>query len=122
MTFPVLQQIEVFHGFSEGKIRRKETVFGQNSPELLRTLKRESIDRTRLLARPSSWQLPAKKKSSHRIFYWILASKFLAFSSIFLRDPAQTSQPKIYQKKHRVIFDIKVSATRLILLQEKLFP
>ena len=35
--------------------------------KLLGTLKRESIDRTRLLALPSFWQLRAEEKSSHRI-------------------------------------------------------
>ena len=55
------------------------------------------------------------------ILHWIPAFRFLAFSSIFLRDPAQTFAPKIYQKKYRIIFDIKVSVIWLKLRQEKSF-
>ena len=111
----------VFHEFSgEGSVGKK--LFSvRTHRKLLGTLKQESVDHTRLPALPSSWQLLVEEKSSYRILHWIPASKFLAFSGVFLRDPAQTSRPKIYQKKYRVVFDIKVSATRLKLRQEKSF-
>ena len=55
------------------------------------------------------------------ILHWISASKFLVSSGVFLRDLAQSSRPKRYQKKYLVVFDIKISATRLKLRQEKSF-
>ena len=121
MTSPVLQQVEVFHEFSGGRSVGMKLFSVRTHRKLLGTLKLKSVDRTRLPTLPSSWQLRAEEKSSHRILHWIPASKFLAFSSIFLQDPAQTCRPKVYQKKHRVVFDIKVSVTRLKLRQEKIF-
>ena len=111
----------IFREFSRVRFVTKKLFSVGTHRKLLGTLKRESVDRTGLSVSASSWQLLEEETSSYRTRQWIPASKFLALSDVFLRDPAQTSRPR-YIRKYRVAFDIKVSATRLKLRQEKSFP
>ena len=61
--------------------------------KLLRTWKRKSDGHIRLPALLNSRQLRTESENfSHRIFHWISASNFLAFSDVFLLDSVQTSR------------------------------
>ena len=97
----------IFHEFSRERFVTKKLFSVRTHRKLLGISKRESVDRTGLPVSPSSWQLREEETSSHRTLQWISASKFLAFSGVFLRDPAQASRPRYVRKSIELLLTSK---------------